>query len=176
MIWRNIFKTWAGVLAVIAVVASAVMFLPFFNEKFSDWKAAREAQRLTEAYTKDNVGGQSPEETYDLYIQAVRSGDIELASKYFIAYKQDDRLEDLKEYRDQGFLNAHADELERIRKIWKKSEKSAEDWVSFTYDITIEPNSTAFVEGKEVPIPAGTFQQESVFVKYPTNVWKIEVL
>lgn len=45
---------------------------------------AEEVQRrLEEAYRNDTYGGKTPQETLDLFVAALRAGDVELASKYF---------------------------------------------------------------------------------------------
>src|SRR3989344_807681 len=38
---------------------------------------------LEEPYKKDIYGGKTPEETWEMYIDALKKGDIELASKYY---------------------------------------------------------------------------------------------
>src|SRR3989344_3905403 len=37
-----------------------------------------------EAMTADTYGGKTPKETLDLFVAALKKGDIELASKYFL--------------------------------------------------------------------------------------------
>ncbi|MBT6053372.1 MAG: hypothetical protein HOG49_41850, partial [Candidatus Scalindua sp.] len=44
----------------------------------------------------DIYGGDTPEETLELFIQALESGDVELASKYFVVEKQEEGLYDLE--------------------------------------------------------------------------------
>jgi len=43
-----------------------------------------------EKYKADTYGGLTPQETYQLFLQALQNKDIELASKYFILDKQSD--------------------------------------------------------------------------------------
>ena len=43
----------------------------------------------------DTYGGKTPQETLEMYIDAVQKGDYELASKYFIGDKQEKELIDL---------------------------------------------------------------------------------
>ena len=44
---------------------------------------------------QDNYGGETPEETLDLYIQALEKSDFELASKYFVLKDQKKELGEL---------------------------------------------------------------------------------
>ncbi|AKM84052.1 TPA: hypothetical protein DCZ46_01845 [Candidatus Campbellbacteria bacterium] len=47
-------------------------------------------------YAQDIYGGATPEETLDLYIEALKVGDLELASKYFRLEDQENELIELK--------------------------------------------------------------------------------
>lgn len=44
----------------------------------------------------DTYGGKTPQETLQMYIEAVEKGDYELASKYFIEEKRDEELRKVK--------------------------------------------------------------------------------
>ena len=46
-------------------------------------------------YAKDIYGGDTPEETLEMYIKALKAGDMELASKYFRLEDQKKRLSEL---------------------------------------------------------------------------------
>lgn len=49
---------------------------------------ARRIQEQVEEYAADTYGGETPEETYGMFLQALKMKDIDLASKYFILDKQ----------------------------------------------------------------------------------------
>ena len=170
--WKNVFKGWAGVPVLILVVLAGVWFFP----SYKSWQYQRAYDKVEEPYYTDTYGGTTPEETYDLFIDALKAGDVELASRYFVLYKQDDWLGTLQEYEKEGILLSFAEELENTKKIWKKSEKSDEETVSFTYKVLIEEEGTATFQGQEINIPAGNYTNETVFTKYPSGVWKIEGL
>ena len=53
-------------------------------------------EKLNEAYKKDEYGGATPEETLNLLIEALKAGDLELASKYFVVEKQPFILDELQ--------------------------------------------------------------------------------
>jgi len=48
-------------------------------QKYLDWQKSYEA-----AMTADTYGGKTPQETLDMFIDVLKKGDIELASKYFL--------------------------------------------------------------------------------------------
>lgn len=51
---------------------------------------------LEEQYENDTYGGETPEETLALFIQALENEDIELASKYFLPEDREEMLSDLE--------------------------------------------------------------------------------
>src|SRR3990167_1542628 len=138
--WKNIFKSWTGGPVLILVVLILVWGIPYLTGKYQTWQLNREYNKLAEPYYTDTYGGATPEETYDLFIDALKDGDIELASKYFVIEKQDDWRETLNKFKDNDALGQFILELKSINKIWKKSEKSDETTVSFTYPNVIKEN------------------------------------
>jgi hypothetical protein len=47
-------------------------------------------EKQEQRYKEDKFGGKTPEETYEMFLDALRKKDIELASKYFVLDKQDE--------------------------------------------------------------------------------------
>ncbi len=171
--WKQIFKGWAGVPFLILVALILIWGIPALMGTYNEWKFQREYEKLAEPYYNDTIGGSTPEETYNMFIDALKNGDVELASKYFIEYKQDNWLKTLQEYEKEGVLLSFVEELEDTKNIWEKSEESNEGTVSFTYQVLIEKDGTAIFEGQEIDVPAGNYTNESTFTKYPNGVWKI---
>lgn len=103
-------------------------------------------------YKEDFFGGDTPEETIDLFIEALKKGDYELASKYFEINKQ-------KNIKDR-FKNLDVvkiiDELTNAKKIWRK-EVYPNDSVQFWYNINENDSS-----------------REINLAKNSNNKWKIE--
>ena len=52
--------------------------------------------QLIEAYKNDTHGGDTPEETWNMFIDALEKGDVELASKYFVVEKQEEMANEIK--------------------------------------------------------------------------------
>lgn len=89
---RSWWKYVVGVLAiVIAVLGGYIGWYQYFSQEAKYRreveKSALELPAKLEAYKKameaDTYGGKTPEETLQLFIEALRNEDIELASKYF---------------------------------------------------------------------------------------------
>lgn len=182
--WKNIFKSWAGVpvliLLALLVIWSINSLFPVLRSKYESWQTRRAYEKLSEPYYKDTYGGKTPEETYNLFISALKNGDTDLASKYFVIEDQESWNKTLSEYQKAGLLNSFIAELENNKKSWKSGDKD-EKRMTFLYPYTRnEPIVTELpiAEGKtqKLTLPAGTFNAEVVFSKYPTGIWKIESL
>lgn len=59
-------------------------------------------EQLAEAYKNDPYGGDTPEETMDLFIAALEAGDIELASRYFVVEKQKEMAEEFEKGNEEN--------------------------------------------------------------------------
>ena len=60
---------------------------------------------------KDIHGGKTPEETYGLFVSALKQRDLELASKYFIVGDQSEKLEEFKKLKEKGEINKYIEDL-----------------------------------------------------------------
>lgn len=173
-------KSWYGVLFLVllagGVLWSVLNGLPHINNLRAKWEAQRLQNQWEKPYREDKYGGKTPEETYDMFLDALRKGDTTLASKYFIIEKQEGWKKTLEEYKKEGIISSFITELENTKKIWQKSENSTENIISFVYMNKINKDKVVDFEGQKITIPAGNYQNESVFTKYPSGVWKIEGL
>lgn len=52
----------------------------------------RDLEKQKEAYRKDTYGGDTPEETLRLFVEALEKKDFELAAKYFVVEEQQNAL------------------------------------------------------------------------------------
>lgn len=125
-------------------------------------KMARSVEELQKqidlAYQNDVYGGKTPEETFDMYIDALKKGDLELASKYFVVSGQKEELDYLKG-RTPNQLQEYAQKLEGLNKVWEFSESSSSN-ISKVY--------FALFDGQDIRIQ---FSLNEL-----TNVWKIKFL
>lgn len=116
------YKTWwfrllaIGVAAVVAYYAS---YLPAYlewrqvmkpydeqNKKTAEYYAYLDQQKAQKEalYKADTYGGDTPEQTLDMFIVALEAGDYELASKYILPENQEAALVGIKESRDNQVL------------------------------------------------------------------------
>ncbi len=99
-----------GILAVVAVVIIAAYF--FIGSQAADDPIAR----YKAAMAKDMMGGTTPQETLDMFVAALRTGDVEKAAGYFMF---DDNLSRAKwvtglaGLKEKGLLGKMADDIEQ---------------------------------------------------------------
>ncbi len=76
-------KFVAAFVAIVGVVAGGYfIWANFFKYDIEKVYKEQEAKYVA-AMTADTYGGKTPQETLDLFVDALRKGDVELASKYF---------------------------------------------------------------------------------------------
>ena len=111
---------------------------------------ARELERIeserTAALAADTIGGETPQETLRMFIDAVEAGDYELASKYFVIEKQEEWRNHLESSKN----------LEELLALLKESMNSSGE-----YSLTEKLFSVY------EPIVVD-------FILYPSGNWKIE--
>lgn len=72
-------------------------------------REARVAE-LNSLYTHDTVGGTTPEETWGLFIEALKAGNTDLAAQYFIPEYQDKWRENFAMGKENGALDSFLNE------------------------------------------------------------------
>jgi len=96
------FLIGAGIVVMVFVVFG------FGYPVYEEWKGRKGVENLAKALKQleeddykaamaDTYGGKTPQETLQMYIDAVEKGDYELASKYFIGDKQNEELKSSNE-------------------------------------------------------------------------------
>jgi len=70
-----------------------------------EYKAQKYIDEMEKKYREDAYGGSTPEETLNLFIDALKKGDIDLASKYFVIEKQDKIKTDLETGKKNGNID-----------------------------------------------------------------------
>ncbi len=166
----------------LVLVAGIVLWLllnggSFVSDLQDKWEAQRLQREWEKPYRQDKYGGKTPEETYDMFLKALREGDTVLASKYFVIDEQEKWEKTLALYEDQEVMSAFAKELEEVKKIWKRSENSTDRVISFTYLNIVKSDKTVEFGGQKIMIPAGNYTNETEFeLNTYTNIWKISSL
>jgi len=99
------------------VGAGALFGIDYLRYRTSpDYQALQEVKRIEKEIADDPYGGDTPEETLRLFIDALKKGDTDLAAKYFVYGEQEEWREDLAMIKDKGLLDAMMRDLERVKK------------------------------------------------------------
>jgi len=175
-------KHWAGTV-IVAIAAGFIIFVMLNGREFlANYFLSREQEKIQEEferpYREDKYGGKTPEETFDMFLDALRKGDIDLASKYFVLDKQEQWRGALKQLKDQDILSDFINELATYKNNWTRINNDKNE-ARFEYEVIFtEPQVVVLPNGVKDSFPPGTYRYEIIFIKYFSNVdiWKISTL
>ena len=149
------FKLVMGLFLVFVLAISALVIARAYDK----WRGMEEVEKIANALRQyeqeilekrmaDTYGGKTPQETLQLYIDAVEKGDYELASKYFVEEKREKWARELVSIKEAGKISLFLNPLKEALLI--DGEYSMGGGIYSIHD----------------PVRVG-------FMKYPNGVWKI---
>lgn len=115
--FNKTFFKFLGAGLVIAVLGFAAIYgLDYYRyRKSPEYQAQKYFKDLQRRYAEDTYGGDTPEETLQLFIDALKKGDIELASKYFVVDEQEKQLKYLLEVKEKNLFSKMIEDLDRAK-------------------------------------------------------------
>ncbi|MCH7883393.1 hypothetical protein IIA95_03195 [Patescibacteria group bacterium] len=121
--WNQTSKKFIGGFLGIIFLSLATLYITqtYFSP---ERQAERRLAELERQYAEDTYGGKTPEETLELFIDALKAGDIELASKYFVIDEQEEIKNDLMQVKQDTGLEQVISRIEKL-KLTKKDSESA---------------------------------------------------
>lgn len=160
--WLGILKKGGIFITILAVFLLAVSYGLF---EYEQWRGKQGVKNLAEMFKKiekdnyqramaDTYGGKTPQETLQMYIDAVEKGDYELASKYLVEIKKNEEVQNLNSLKNKN-------NLQLFINIIKGAEPEG-DIIGDTFRMRALVNNK-----KEGPY---YFIR---FIKYPNGIWKI---
>lgn len=180
------FLMWAG------IVVLAILVLGFGYPIYNEWKGRKGVENLANALKQfeiddykaamaDTYGGKTPQETLQMYIDAVEKGDYELASKYFIGDRQKEELKSLINAPKENINNILGilrkteivDLHEQLSKMYDKENKeydlseSKEDYIKRLFEVW------NYAEKAWMETDVDGYDFSVRFKKYPNGIWKI---
>lgn len=168
-------------------VAVVLCFLIFAGYKiwnyFQIWQNNKKLQDFNTAVEKllknDTFGGKTPEETYNLFIAALKTENVDLAIKYIVldAERQTRYWKEFSEQKQKGQLKKYAESLPEWSK-WKQIKDNYNDWqdqAMIKYDQTITQPTKIYDTylKKETTVQPGVYGRSIAFAKNVNNIWKI---
>jgi len=115
-------------------------------------------------YAQDTYGGKTPEETYQMFLDALKNKDIDLAIKYFAQEKQ----EEYKKLLTQIEKNGQWEEL--INDLLLPQNQKGKYLDKETYVIEVINNKKEEVTTIVLKIPTIKLGTD---IRTPSNIWKI---
>jgi len=149
---------------VLVIVVGTLMYINYQNNEFNRGQMkihdafVEYEERLYEKAKEDDVGGETPQETLDMFIEAVEEEDYELASDYFVIGKKEEMLETLKGMKKNYLLSAiNSFKSARPTDYSSGLDLNNKNINKFTMEAEINNSPPYVIE----------------FQKYPSGVWKI---
>lgn len=122
---KTFFKFLGKGLVIVLLGLAAIYAIDYYRYRQSpEYQAQKYFEDLRRQYEEDTYGGDTPEETLQLFIDALKKGDIELASKYFVIEDQEKQKEYFDGLKRAGKLADAIADGERL-KLTKKTTDEA---------------------------------------------------
>lgn len=104
-------------MALVVIIGLVVLYVvQYFQYRTSpEYLVEKNMKELERRYAEDQYGGETPEETLRLFIDALKKGDIDLASKYFVLDKQKEWRNELLIIKEKGLLDEMVKDLGKTR-------------------------------------------------------------
>ena len=178
-------------IVVIAILALYLAYMVILGAKYylAKWEMARKVETFNnlvlQMFKDDTYGGKTPEETYNLFVDALKNQDVNLAVKYFIL-DTDRRARYLKEFNDkkqQGELEEYANAFPE----WEEFEQVKDQENDWESQAMVE-HKTYYSESKTVKLPDGAggfiehtflpgeYVDQSIIFTKNLDIWKISSL
>ena len=117
MIKIHILKFLLPVLVLIVLGFGAIFGARYLQYRNSpEYQTLQDLKKLEKEYAEDTYGGDTPEETLRLFIDALKKGDTDLAAKYFVLDVQPEWREGLAKIKEKGLLEEMVKDLEKLEK------------------------------------------------------------
>jgi len=162
-------KIGKKILIAVLTTILVLLFAWIGSAAYSGWqgyKWQKQTDKFQEAlrrpYKEDTYGGKTPEETWAMFLEALKKEDVELASKYFVVEKQGEWLQELRVKKESNTLMAWQKRVEDLQKSNQDADSTIKSYYFYNYF-----NS----QYKQVLSSPVVFTLNSY-----TKVWKISVL
>jgi len=188
---KIILKIFTGLVLIVLILIVADFLLPKGWDYYNQWKGEKKIDELVKEIKRiekedyeqklaDKIGGKTPQETLDLFIQAIEKNDYELASKYFIIEKQEEELKSLQNSKKEDINNIisviRQTTLVNKRAILEKMYENNVKQYHFTEskEDYIERVGKIYTNKETMNTKLDGYNFDVDFILYPSGNWKIE--
>ena len=133
-------------------------------------------EEYKESLKNDTFGGQTPKETYEMFVETLKKGDILEVAKYY--YRDEDRISAYKRFdkmQKDGSLANWIAELPDWSKM-KEVEYWDPDGKEFNYERFREKEEIIddlLIKGEKIILPIGKYNRAIIFkISKSANIWK----
>ncbi len=139
MVWRRIMKHMnnlaqfaVGVILIALIGLGALIGIrylryrsdPAYRAERAAYEYVEQEKQLIQQMKDDPYGGDTPEETLGLFIDALKKGDTDLASKYFVVGEREKWREYLNKEKGKGNIDQIITEAEKLE-LSREDEREA---------------------------------------------------
>ena len=172
------------VLSFLAIIVALFIVYPILRTLYNDYVVKRgfdayfsAEQDYLNALKNDKYGGKTPEETYFMYLDALKKGDISLASKYYIGIEGPGRAYKwLARLQSEGWLEEYVSELPSDWSKMKEREYWDKDSKEFVFNFVRKRNIVTYPSpgGEPIELSAGKRQSSIIFqFSKLAQIWKV---
>lgn len=138
--------------------------------------------QIQNLFKDDTYGGKTPEETFNMFVSALKAGDVDTATKY-IVLDPERRATYWKQFTDlktQGKLQAYGEKLPPWNQ-WKQDKDNYYNWTTramIEYGQVVTSPVTVYDDAikKNTVIEPGVYRSSMILVINSNGIWKIETL
>jgi len=161
------FLLGAGLMVLLAL--GVLYVLPFFEpENQMANEIIKREEAMKRAIYADTYGGNSTEETLDLYIDAIKKRDIDLAIKYYVIPQQDKARESLSSLTDEQVNNI----IKHVSSAKNGTLEIDSEIATFSYIKNVTDGYVIF-NGRKIPVPPGDSTETIELGRNTNRKWKI---
>ncbi len=125
---KPIYKKIIKIAAIIFGVFFVIYFALIGPELWKSYKSQKALEKfeaeMRKPYEEDIYGGKTPEQTWSMFLDALKKGDIDLASKYYDVEHQGEAKKWLENLKQENRLNQNIKEMEKLTKVeWDEQNK-----------------------------------------------------
>lgn len=164
-----------AVVIAILIVGGIFWFWPLYQS----WRIGHAYRMFEQGFLgilkEDTYGGKTPQETYEMFVGALKKGDLEEAGKYFYWEYQIIKQEKFEKMRDENKLEEYITNLPKWEEMteeeyWDKDGKRYSwNWIRTEPEIFIDP-----IDGEKLVLPVGKGKSIITFqLNKQANIWKI---
>ena len=177
-------KYWKFVFGFLGIIILVLVGYPLVRDTYYSYKVNRTFKNYQEFETQyfealrnDTYGGETPQETYEMFIDTLKKGDILNAAKYY--YRDEDKISVYKRFQkkqEEDVLEQWLNDLPNWSELteidyWDPDGKSFEYERYRKEEKTIE---NPLKKGEFITIPAGRYKGDIIFlINKSANIWKI---